>query len=192
MLEHKGIDYELTDLSPGMHPVALRVVGFRGRTVPALKIDGRKVQGSLEISRYLEGRTPDPPLFPADRRAAVEEAEAWGERELQPLPRRVFRWGVAHRRHVSTWLAGEAGLPAAGAVGVVSMPAGRYFAYLSRATDENTRAGIARVPEVLDHVDELIADGTIGRAGEPTAADFQIASSVAVLGSFSDIAETVS
>jgi hypothetical protein len=47
------------------------------------------------------------------------------------------------------------------------------------------------VPEVIEHVDELIADGTIGRPGEPTAADFQIASSVAVLGSFADLKAAV-
>lgn len=187
MLEHKGIEYDLVNFPVGVHPVGLRLAGFRGRTVPALKIDGRRVQGSLEIARELERIQPDPPLFPADRRAAVEEAEAWGERELQPLPRRFFRWGVAHRPRVAQWLAGQAKLPAPSVVGVASMPAGRYFAHLSRATDENMRAGIARLPELLDHVDALIADGTIGRPGEPTAADFQIASSVAVLRSFGDI-----
>ena len=187
MLAHKGIEYDLVSLPPGSQPVALRLAGFRGRTVPALKLDGRRIQGSLAISRALEELKPDPPLFPAERRAAVEEAEAWGERELQPLPRRFFRWGVAHRPHLARWLAGEAGMPAAAVVGTASMPVARYFAYLSRANDESMRSGIARIPEVLDHVDALIAEGTIGRAGEPTAADFQIAATVATLLGFSDL-----
>jgi glutathione S-transferase len=187
MLDFKGIDYDLVNFPAGMHPAALRLAGFRGRTVPALKLDGRRLQGSLQISREIEAMSPDPPLFPPERRAAVEEAEAWGERELQPIPRRFFRWGVAHRPAVARWLAGRAGMPAPAVVGVASMPIGRWFAHLSRATEENTRAGVARVPELIDHVDALIADGTIGRPGEPTAADFQIASSVAVLRSFSDI-----
>jgi glutathione S-transferase len=187
MLAHKGIEYDLVNLPVGSQPVALRLAGFRGRTVPAMKIDGRRIQGSLEISRALEELQPDPPLFPADRRAAVEEAEAWGERELQPLPRRFFRWGVAHRPHVASFLAKESGLPAPGVVGRLTMPAGRYFAYLSRANDESMREGIARLPELLDHVDALIADGTIGREGEPNAADFQIASSIAVLLGFGDL-----
>jgi glutathione S-transferase len=191
MLEHKGIDFELASIQPGSQPVALRLAGFRGRTVPALKIDGRRIQGSLEISRALDELRPDPPLFPADRRAAVEEAEAWGERELQPLPRRFFRWGAAHRQHVRRWLAETAKLPAPGVIGTASIPVGRYFAYLSRANDENTRAGVARLPEVLDHVDALIADGTIGRAGEPNAADFQIASCVAVLHGMADLHDLV-
>jgi hypothetical protein len=66
-------------------------------------------------------------------------------------------------------------------------PQTRYFAHVSRATDENTRAGVAKLPHLLDRVDELIADGTIGRPGEPNAADFQIASTIAVLRVFADI-----
>src|SRR4051812_3147249 len=153
MLDLKGIDYELVNISPGLQPVALRLAGFRGRTVPALKLDGRKIQGSVKISRALEELQPDPPLFPADRRAAVEQAEIWGDRELQPLPRRFFRWGVPPRPHVARRLAELAKLPAPGVVGVASMPAGRYFAYLSRANDDSMRDGLARVPEVLAHVD---------------------------------------
>jgi glutathione S-transferase len=190
MLSHKGIEYDLVSISPGMQPVVLRLAGFRGRTVPALKLEGRRIQGSLAISRTLEELKPDPPLFPADRRAAVAEAEAWGERELQPLPRRFFRWGVAHRPHLARWLAGQSGMPAPAVVGTATMPMARYFAYLSRANDDSMRAGIARIPEVLDHVDALIAGGTIGR-DELTAADFQIASSIAVLLGFTDLRDAI-
>ena len=49
------------------------------------------------------------------------------------------------------------------------------------------RADIERLPELLDHVDALIADGTIGGA-EPNAADFQILASVRVLLEFEDLA----
>src|SRR3954447_250221 len=191
MLEYKEIDYELTDLLAGSQRVALRLAGFRGGTVPAVKLDGRRIQGSLDISRFLEEVAPDPPLSPADRRAAVEEAEAWGERELQPLPRRFFRWGAAHRQHVRRWFAETAKVPAPGIAAAAFVPVGRYFAYLSRANDENTRAGVARLPEVLDHVDALVTDGTIGRAGKPTAADFQIASTVAVLHGMADLHDFV-
>ncbi len=81
MLDHKGIEHRLVNLPPGSQPIALRALGFRGARVPALKIDGRRVQGSRRISRFLDELRPEPPLFPADpqRRAAVEEAERWGE-----------------------------------------------------------------------------------------------------------------
>src|SRR3954447_15962724 len=106
MLDHKGIEYELVTFPPLSQPIALRAAGFRGRKVPALKIDGRKVQGSLSISRALEDVKPDPPLFPADRRAAGGGAEAGGEREFQPLPRRFFRWGVAYNPELRKYVLG--------------------------------------------------------------------------------------
>src|SRR3954465_4675430 len=189
MLDYKGIDYELGNFPPLSQPIALRAAGFRGRKVPALRIDGRRVQGSLGISRALEDLKADPPLFPADRRAAVEEAEAWGEREFQPLPRRFFRWGAAHGHDLREYAFGTVGgIPVPAVSGKLMLPALRYFAHVSRASDDNTRAGIERLPGLLDHVDELIADGTIGRADEPTAADFQIGSTIAVLRVFEDIA----
>ncbi|GAC1326904.1 MAG: hypothetical protein NVSMB25_26410 [Thermoleophilaceae bacterium] len=104
MLEHKGLAYRFVALPLGTQPIALRAARFRRRTVPALVIDGQRVQGSREIARALEALQPEPPLFPVERRAAVEAAEAWGEREFQPLPRRFFRWGLAHRADLRTFL----------------------------------------------------------------------------------------
>ena len=49
-----------------------------------------------------------------------------------------------------------------------------------RLLDARVRADVERLPELLDHVDGLITDGTIGGA-EPNAADFQILASVRVL-----------
>src|SRR4051812_16144528 len=145
MLELKGIEYELKNFQPGMQPIGLRAAGFRGRKVPALKIDGRRVQGSTSIARVLDEIRPDPPLFPPDRREAVEEAEAWGEREFQPLPRRFFRWGMAHKPELRRWvLENIARAPAPALVSAAMVPQTRYFAYVSRANDENTRAGVAR------------------------------------------------
>jgi glutathione S-transferase len=188
MLEYKGIDFEMVNFPPLSQPITLRAAGFRGRKVPGMKVDGRRVQGSLEISRAIEALRPDPPLFPADRRAAVEEAEAWGEHEFQPLPRRFFRWGLTHRPDLRRHALGTVGrVPAPEVVGVALLPTLRWFAHVSRATDENTRAGVRALPAHLDHVDELIASGTIGRPEEPTAADFQIASTIAALRVFADL-----
>src|SRR5829696_2187468 len=97
-LERKGIDHRVIDLQPGLHPVMLRGAGFRGGTVPALRIDGRRAQHSVAIMRLLEELVPRPALYPSDpgQRRAVEQAEEWGERALQPMPRRAIRWSVWH------------------------------------------------------------------------------------------------
>ena len=39
-LERKGVPHRAVNLMPGMHPVLVRALGFRGRTVPALRLDG--------------------------------------------------------------------------------------------------------------------------------------------------------
>ena len=100
MLEHKGIAYHRVDLIPGLHKPILRVLGFKDTTVPALRIDGRRIQSTLRISRALDELCPDPPLFLEDEaaRAAVEEAERWGERQLQPVSRRLGWWAARRNR----------------------------------------------------------------------------------------------
>src|SRR5436190_8196953 len=186
MLRYKGIDFELVDLLPGTQRALLRLHGFREGTVPAMTIDGRKVQGSLEISRALEELKPDPPLFPADpeQRAAVEEAERWGEAVLQPVPRNVFRWGVARDRSLREALGEVTGVPAPAVGAVLMQPVAWYYARIvSGATDETVRSDLASLPGWLDHVDELIAAGVIG-GEQPNAADFQIALSVRLLLAF--------
>jgi glutathione S-transferase len=78
MLDAKGITYKRIDLMPVISKGVLRAAGFPGITVPALKIDGRKVQGSREIARELDRMRPEPPLLPSDpaERTAVEQAYA--------------------------------------------------------------------------------------------------------------------
>ena len=42
----------------------------------------------------------------------VEEAERWGEAELQPIPRRLFRWALARDAGLRRRAARATGLPA--------------------------------------------------------------------------------
>src|SRR4051812_49788696 len=80
MLDLKGIEYRVVDLLPGMQPVMTRALRFRGGTVPALVIDGRRVQHSRRVSRLLDELQPHPPLFPAHPEAprAVRDAGRLG------------------------------------------------------------------------------------------------------------------
>ncbi len=187
MLESKDLDYKAIWLLPGLHPALLRTRGFRGGTVPSIKIDGRKLQQSRAISGALEEIKPEPPLFPADpeQRLQVEEAERWGDEVLQDVPRRIVRWLSVHRPETRTMIAREIGVPLPRFAAWINAPSARYMANKVES-DQEIQNAIALVPEVLDHVDELIAEGVIG--GEPpNAADFQIATSVRALLTVQDL-----
>jgi glutathione S-transferase len=187
MLEVKGLDHEIVWLLPGIHPVLLRTRGFHGGTVPAMKMDGQKVQTSLAISRALEEARPEPPLFPADaeQRVQVEEAERWGDQVLQDVPRRIVRWMTVHRPETRTMIAREIGVPLPRFAAWINAPSARHLASKVN-TDEEIGNAIGMVPEVLDHVDELISQGVIG--GErPNAADLQLATNVRALMTVRDL-----
>ena len=185
MLEHKRIAHRLVYLPPGIHPWLLRLAGFSGPTVPALELGAERIQGSRSISRRLDDLKPEPRLFPEEPklRASVEEAERWGEDELQELVRRVFRWAAAHQQPLRRWLAETGGIPLPGLAGALNVPVARRFARLSGADEARVRADIERLPAMLEEVDRLIESRVIGSA-TPNAADFQIGSSVRVLMTF--------
>jgi glutathione S-transferase len=189
MLEHKGIPFKRVDLVTAMHKPSLKLLGFSGTTVPAMKADGRKVQGSREISRTLDEIKPDPPLVPSD---VVREAERWGEEELQGIPRRLAWWTLIHlsgkQRTEAARLSLEGyrvGLP----IGVASrtvLPIAKVATRYNHATDDAVRADLAAVPDRIDKVDALLSEGVIG--GEQlNAADFQIATSVRLLLAYEDL-----
>ncbi len=186
MLRHKGIDAEIVDMPPGAQQIYMRARGFDAGTVPALEIDGHKVQGSLEIARELERLIPDPPLYPADPedRAAVEEAELWGETVLQPIPRNIFRWAVSGDGELRRALADAVGIPQPAIAATAMKPLAWYYSRLvSGSTEESIKAQLRALPGHIDHVDALITEGVIG--GEQlSAADFQIATTLRVLLNF--------
>lgn len=189
-LERCGVDVDVVDILPGLHPPVVRAAGFSGWTVPALRIDGRRLQGTLAISRELDRRFPDAGLFPrdVDARRAVEEAERWGHDELQVVARRVFRWAGVRSNAVRAWMVAEVmGWPAPAAFGVVFKPVMVLFARpLAGADDATVRADLARLPGLLDHVDALLEAGTLGGT-PPNAADLQIFSSLRLLLAHSDL-----
>lgn len=188
MLEHKGIEYERQDLLPGVHPVQLRLAGFRGITVPALEIDGRRVQGTLEIARVLEELQPEPSLYPADphRRKAVAAAERWGEAAFQPVPRRIFRWVLRRDGALRQRLAKAMGVPVPQLAAAANLPVAGLLGLVSGASAEAVRGDLAQLPSLLDHVDSLIADGTIGQDPR-TAADYQLLTTVQALATFAPL-----
>ena len=193
MLEHKGIEHRVVNLVPGTHAALLRPLGFRHGTVPALRLNGRRVQGSRSIARTLEEVQPEPPLFPADprERIRVEEAERWGDEVLQLAPRRLGGWVNVRRPELRAKLSREAGVPAPRLVASVGWPVAWYFAHKVGANDtEDVRRTAEALPALLDHVEELLDEGTIG-SEQRNAADFQIGTSVRLLMTFEDLVPTM-
>jgi glutathione S-transferase len=188
MLERKGIPYKRRDLIPVVSKGVLRAARFRGVTVPALKLDGRRIQGSREIARELERIQPQPPLFPDDgeKLAKVEEVEAWGD-VFQQKPRRLSWWAFKRdRAPMASYSEGyRLGVP----VGLAVKTGGPIVALSARfneATDENVRDDLASLPADLDQLDRWISEGVIGDE-EPNAADLQVAPSIRLLMSFDDL-----
>jgi glutathione S-transferase len=183
MLEHKGLEHHVVWLTPGLHAAAVRLLGFRGSTVPALRLEGRRIQGTRAIARALDAAAPEPPLLTSDPR--VEAAERWGDEVLQPAPRRIGNWILSHRPEMGEQIAREAGVPLPRVAGALGRPLTWFFARKHGATD--AQRTIAALPALLDHVDALLADGTIG-GPQRNAADFQIGPSVRLLLSIADLA----
>ena len=171
MLEHKGIDTSASTCRPCVSRVLMRAFGFSGNRVPAMKIDGRKVQGSRNISRELDAVQPDPPLFPADPAAARGRrgGRALGRRGLpadaahdhlvgaeaaQVRPDELSRGSRARRRGF--------GMPSRVAV-ATSGPILRRRDRMNDSTDETVRQTLAAIGPALDHIDGLIERGRAGR-----------------------------
>ncbi|HMI81070.1 MAG TPA: glutathione S-transferase N-terminal domain-containing protein, partial [Solirubrobacterales bacterium] len=174
MLKHKGIDYKRTDLLPVISKGVLRAVGFPGITVPALKIDGDKVQGSRQIARELERLRPEPPIFPADpeKRAAVEEAERFGDEELQHPVRQILWWGIKKDRAPLRSYSEGARLGAPlGLLMKTAAPIVALSARFNEADDENARRAIEALPAMLDKIDAWVEGGVLN-GPQPNAADF--------------------
>ena len=147
------------------------------------------MQGTTDIARALDALVPAPPLFPADleRRREVEEAEAWGDEVLQPVPRRLIWNALKHDRStLATYLEGsKTGIPTPVATRTAA-PIAAASRRFNRATDEAAARDLEALPGLIDRVDELIGEGVIG-GPERNAADFQIATSVSLLLTMDDV-----
>jgi glutathione S-transferase len=189
MLEAKGIHYKRTDLMPVISKGVLRGLGFPRKTVPAMKIDGSRVQGTGEIARELDRLRPEPPLIPSDpaQRAAVEEAERFGDLELQPPVRAILWWALRRdKAPLRSYSEGaKLGIPIGLALKTAA-PIVAASARLNQASDENVRRSLAALPAMLDRIDGWIADGTIG-GEQPNIADFQIAPSLRLAMTLDDL-----
>jgi glutathione S-transferase len=189
MLARKGIPYERTDLMPVISKGALRALGFPRNTVPAMKLEGKRVQGTGAIARKLDELKPDPQIVPNDskQRARVEEVEAWGDEELQSLARRTL-WNSMKRDRspLRSYSEGaKLGIPIGLAIKTAA-PIVAASARFNKADDEHVRADLEALPGALDKIDAWINEGVIG--GEPpNIGDYQVAPSLRLLMTLDDL-----
>jgi glutathione S-transferase len=180
MLEHKGIPFRRVNFPPGPHRVLVRVLGFPGDRVPAVKFEGgRRAQGTRELPRVLDELVPEPRLVPDDPRAL--QAEVWADEVLQQWARRMVASAGARNPDALSGRGADGRLGVllarndvgrrvtAGAVLVV------FRAYKRQQRDDRERTG-----EILDRVDAWIDDGVLN--GEQLrSSDFAVASSLALV-----------
>jgi len=194
MARQAGLEFREVSLPGGLHPIVLRARGFRANTVPAMRDDdGTRTQGSLSISRAVHRRVPAAGLFPDEpgERRAVEEAERWGEEVLQPIPRRLIRRRLRDHLAMREWFAEVASpFPAPKVTARALTPIVPLFVAQAGATAARVERDREDLPGHLDHVDALLAAGTIG--GETlNAADWQIGTTVRVLLAVEDLAALI-
>jgi glutathione S-transferase len=188
----KAIPYKTVELMiPTQAP--LQRLRFGTGTVPGLKLDGgAKVINSRAILRTLDELVPDPPLLPAggDARAAVLEAERWGEEVLQALARRLVWVALARRPHAIPSFQRASKLPQMPRP-VVRLLAPAVIAIERRmndAGDDAARADLRALPSHLDRIDDWIAARVLSADAErPNAADLQIGASLRLLSTIADV-----
>jgi glutathione S-transferase len=193
MLEAKRVPYTRVDLFPALSRLWLRATGFDAATVPALRLDGVRVQGTGAIARALDVVRPDPPLVPRDPaiRARVEEIEAWADGPLQTAARRIVLWSALRSPDaVRAALVGarlQFRFPArVAALPVVALPVIGLDAAINGAREPAVRAALAGLSAMLDRADEWMTRGDLGRS-PPTVADYQVAGCVRLLVTVEDL-----
>ena len=187
-LRHKAVGYRVVELPHELHRVHQRL-RFGRPTVPTMLLDGDKVVGSTAIVHRIDALVPEPPLQPLDpaRRAAVAEAEQWGDDVFQNVTRRIEVATHLRRPQSLPSYMQHSRLPAPSPLVRLAGPlVMRRAVRFHGAHDDAVRADLAALPAHLAHVDQLIADGVIG-GEQPNAADLQIGASLKVLSTLGDI-----
>lgn len=171
-LDHKQISHRRrAAIVPGAHMVAAMVLTRdpSNYTFPVLELDGEAIADSSAIIATLEGRFPEPPLFPADleqRRRALELEDFFDE-QLGPYIRQLAFHELGNDRErfeavVKRTIPGPLGRNSAGAVAYARVFTGLRFAARSDGAAEESRAKVLaaldRLEEELGSSEYLVGD----------------------------------
>jgi glutathione S-transferase len=181
MLRHKGIPYRRVNLIPDRHRKRLPAMGFPGSTVPALVVDGRRVQTNRAIARALDEVVPEPRLLPVDRtaRADLEAAERFGDEVFQQAVRRIVLWSLVNDPDSVTPDPSIGALPIPRNAWLrrrITRRSFRVFGITDAVVGDDLKALPAMVDRLEHYMDQGVLDGP-----DLNAADFQIAPLLAAL-----------
>ncbi len=172
MLEQKGIEYRLVEIPVGMHNVVIHLYGFRGSTVPALRLaDGSRAQTTRAIARKLDMVVPEPKLV--GEGAEWAQAEQWADEVFQNIPRRLLRRMAARSVAVRREIAHASPLPLPDAQARITGPVASLLARVAGASEEHIEADLRAFPETMDEVDALLTGG-VARTDPPDALALQL------------------
>ena len=180
-----GLEYETVELVTGKHADEVeRVYGEGRRTVPGLLVDDEPVHGTVAIFARIDELRPDGGLYPDAVADAVRDAEAGLAEELQQTAR-VLSFGALHFRPESMGTFAGLGQLDPDGVDFAIRSVRASWRYLG-ITAELVHATLQELPKQLDEVDALVAAGAVG-GEEPTAADFQLGSTLHLLDQIGDV-----
>jgi glutathione S-transferase len=184
-LDRLGQEYETVVLETGRQGDEVeKVYGEGRRTVPGLLVDDEPVHGTSTIFARLDELRPDAGLYPAANAEAIRKAEPGIAEDLQTTAR-VLVFGAMHFRPESMGTFAGAGQLDPGGVdfAIRSMRAAWRYLDISAQRVYDTLQGL---PALLDAVDALMDSGALG-GEQPTAADFQLGSSLHLLVQIGDV-----
>ncbi len=184
-LDYLDLEYETVQLVLGKQAEEVeRIYGEGRKTVPGLLVDDEPAHGTAAVFSRIDELRPDGGLYPAAVADAVREAEAGLAQEIQQTAR-VLSFGALYFRPESmgTFSGIDQLDPRGVDFAIKSVRAAwRYLGI----TAELVHATLQELPKQLDAVDALADIGAIG--GEvPTAADFQLGSTLHLLDQIADL-----
>ncbi|MCA9520441.1 MAG: glutathione S-transferase family protein [Myxococcales bacterium] len=99
----KGQAYEVREVTLAETGMGKLKRLSEGAKLPVIEHEGRRIGDSTDILAYLEGRFPDPPLYPSEprERALAHVLEDWADEALY-FYEMYLRFNVPHNR--SRWL----------------------------------------------------------------------------------------
>jgi glutathione S-transferase len=184
-LDRLGHEYETVEWVTGQQAEEVeKVYGEGRRTVPGLLVDDEPVHGTVAIFARLDELNPDAGLYPAATAEQIRELEPGLAEDVQTAGR-VLVFGAMHFRPESMGtFAGVAQLDPGGVDFAIKSvrAAWRYLGIDA----QRVHATLQELPALLDAVDASLEAGTIG-GEQPTAADFQIGSSLHLLVQIGDV-----